>query len=210
MEAVCAGKTVGRQGGGNAEAVAGVDPARDVWVRAEAGEAASLCGRAPVLSQSAGSELRSSAGRAGRRAAEGAAAPSPRRLHRAEVSRPADHDGILRYIVSRKVSETDLMTCSPPGGRARADGRPHYGCRLSENFHCCDSAGPHTSTLRPPVLAARLSRHRLLPTCRSLELPSICSHFCKRQEDTFQHGCRQGRARGSALRVCRLRSGQGL
>lgn len=53
MEAVCAGKTVGRQGGGNAEAVTGVDPARDVWVRAEAGEAASLCGRAPVLSRSA-------------------------------------------------------------------------------------------------------------------------------------------------------------
>lgn len=63
-------------------------------------------------------------------------------------------------------------------------GRVSYCCRFSENFHCWDRAGPHTSTLRPPVLAVRLSRHRLLPTCRSLELPSICSHFCKRQEDT--------------------------
>lgn len=72
MEAVCAGKTVGRQGGGNAEAVAGVDPARDVWVRAEAGEAALLCGRGPFSPgpPSAGSELRSGAGRAGPRRAQ--------------------------------------------------------------------------------------------------------------------------------------------
>lgn len=89
-----------------------------------------------------------------------------------------------------------MLVAGWPGAGRR--GRLPYGCRLSENFHCCDSAGPHTSTLRPPVLAARLSRHRLLPTCRSLELPSICSHFCKRQEDTLQQGCRQGRTQ----RVC--------
>lgn len=59
-----------------------------------------------------------------------------------------------------------------------------YCCRLSENFHCCDRAGPHTSTLRPPLLAVRLSRHRLLPTCRSLELPSICSHFCNTEHSS--------------------------
>lgn len=204
MEAVCAGKTVGRQGGGTPRPWPGWTP-HGTSGSGRRQERPPRCAAGRPFSPSP--RARSSAAALGGR---GAAAPSPRRLHRAEVSRPADHDGILRYIVSRKVSETDLMTCSPPGGRARADGRPHYGCRLSENFHCCDSAGPHTSTLRPPVLAARLSRHRLLPTCRSLELPSICSHFCKRQEDTFQHGCRQGRARGSALRVCRLRSGQGL
>lgn len=63
-------------------------------------------------------------------------------------------------------------------------GRSHsYRCRLSENFHRWDGAALHTSTLRPPLLAARLSRHRLLPRCRSLELPSICSHFCKGQQN---------------------------
>ncbi len=53
-----------------------------------------------------------------------------------------------------------------------------YGCRLRVNFHCWVSDGLHTSTVRPPFRALRLSRHRLLPTCRSLELLSICSHFC--------------------------------
>lgn len=73
-------------------------------------------------------------------------------------------------------------------------GRVSYCCRFSENFHCWDRDGPHTSTLRPPVLAMRLSRHRLLPTCRSLELPSICSHFCKTQEDTHsEHGAEDQR-----------------
>lgn len=81
MEAVCAGKTVGRQGGGNAEAGAGVDPARDVWVRAEAGEAASLCGRAPVLSRSAlrglGAPQRRWAGGAQGRGGRGSCSSSP-------------------------------------------------------------------------------------------------------------------------------------
>lgn len=81
----------------------------------------------------------------------------------------------------------DSVTTFPAGGAAAP-----YCCRLSENFHCWDSAGPHTSTLRPPFLAARLSRHRLLPTCRSLELPSICSHFCERQQSTSQHGAPTG------------------
>lgn len=47
MEGVCAGKTVGRQGGGNAVAVTGVDPAQDVWIRVEAGEAPLLCAGRP-------------------------------------------------------------------------------------------------------------------------------------------------------------------
>lgn len=52
-----------------------------------------------------------------------------------------------------------------------------YCCKLSENFHCCESDGLQTSTVSPPVLVFRLSRHKLLPTCLSFELLSICSHF---------------------------------
>lgn len=91
-------------------------------------------------------------------------------------------------------------------GRCAGGRRPgaSYCCRLSENFHCCDRAGPHTSTLRPPLLAVRLSRHRLLPTCRSLELPSICSHFCNR-ESTGGWGMSLGQCS-----VCRLLLGTHL
>lgn len=43
--------------------------------------------------------------------------------------------------------------------------------------------GLHTSTVSPPILALRLSRQRLLPTWRSFELESICSHFWRRGND---------------------------
>lgn len=94
---------------------------------------------------------------------------------------------------------TKLGRCA--GGRWAL--RASYCCRLSENFHCCDRAGPHTSTLRPPLLAVRLSRHRLLPTCRNLELPSICSHFCNREGTVW------GRSLGQC-RVCWLLLGMHL
>lgn len=53
-----------------------------------------------------------------------------------------------------------------------------YDCRFRVNFHCWLRLGLHTSTVSPPILALRLSRQRLLPRWRSLELDSICSHFC--------------------------------
>lgn len=52
-----------------------------------------------------------------------------------------------------------------------------YDCRLRVNFHCWLRLWLQTSTVSPPILALRLSRQRLLPTWRSLELDSICSHF---------------------------------
>lgn len=53
-----------------------------------------------------------------------------------------------------------------------------YDCRLRVNFHCWLRLWLQTSTVSPPILALRLSRQRLLPTWRSFELDSICSHFC--------------------------------
>lgn len=53
-----------------------------------------------------------------------------------------------------------------------------YDCKLRVNFHCWLRLGLQTSTVSPPILALRLSRQRLLPTWRSFELDSICSHFC--------------------------------
>lgn len=55
---------------------------------------------------------------------------------------------------------------------------PHYDCKLRVNFHCWLRLGLQTSTVSPPILALRLSKQRLLPTWRSFELDSICSHFC--------------------------------
>lgn len=52
-----------------------------------------------------------------------------------------------------------------------------YDCKLRVNFHCWVRLGLQTSTVSPPILALRLSRQRLLPTWRSFELDSICSHF---------------------------------
>ena len=52
-----------------------------------------------------------------------------------------------------------------------------YDCRLRVNFHCWLRLGLQTSTVSPPIRALRLSRQRLLPTWRSFELDSICSHF---------------------------------
>lgn len=52
-----------------------------------------------------------------------------------------------------------------------------YDCRLRVNFHCWLRLWLQISTVSPPILALRLSRQRLLPTWRSLELDSICSHF---------------------------------
>lgn len=52
-----------------------------------------------------------------------------------------------------------------------------YDCKLRVNFHCWLRLGLQTSTVSPPILALRLSRQRLLPTWRSFELDSICSHF---------------------------------
>lgn len=39
-----------------------------------------------------------------------------------------------------------------------------YDCKLRVNFHCWLRLGLQTSTVRPPILALRLSRQRLLPT----------------------------------------------
>lgn len=52
-----------------------------------------------------------------------------------------------------------------------------YDCKLRVNFHCWLRLRLQISRVSPPILALRLSRQRLLPTWRSFELDSICSHF---------------------------------
>lgn len=98
----------------------------------------------------------------------------------------SDKGGILRYISSvesfKKYISNSIKTLPNVYElKQRFAGKSFYCCRLSVNFHCCDKEGLQISTVRPPFLAFRLSRQRLLPTCLSLELLSICSHFCKRK-----------------------------
>lgn len=98
----------------------------------------------------------------------------------------SDKGGILRYISSvesfKKYISNSIKTLPNVYElKQRFALKSFYCCRLSVNFHCCDKEGLQISTVRPPFLAFRLSRQRLLPTCLSLELLSICSHFCKRK-----------------------------
>lgn len=95
----------------------------------------------------------------------------------------SDKDGILRYISSvesfKKYISNSIKTLPNVYElKQHFACKFFYCCRLSVNFHCCDKEGLQISTVRPPFLAFRLSRQRLLPTCLSLELLSICSHFC--------------------------------
>lgn len=98
----------------------------------------------------------------------------------------SDKGGILRYISSvesfKKYISNSIKTLPNVFQlKQHFACKSFYCCRLSVNFHCCDKEGLQISTVRPPFLAFRLSRQRLLPTCLSLELLSICSHFWKRK-----------------------------
>lgn len=98
----------------------------------------------------------------------------------------SDKGGILRYISSvesfKKYISNSIQTLPNVFQlKQHFTCKSFYCCRLSVNFHCCDKEGLQISTVRPPFLAFRLSRQRLLPTCLSLELLSICSHFWKRK-----------------------------
>lgn len=110
----------------------------------------------------------------------------------------SDKGGILRYISSvesfKKYISNSIKTLPNVFQLKQHFARKSfYCCRLSVNFHCCDKEGLQISTVRPPFLAFRLSRQRLLPTCLSLELLSICSHFWKRKYNYWPGKAGNGR-----------------
>lgn len=81
----------------------------------------------------------------------------------------------VRFHLFLRASESVCVSIQYPT-LPRVSSAP-YDCKFRVNFHCWLRLGLQTSTVSPPILALRLSRQRLLPTWRSFELDSICSHF---------------------------------